>query len=381
MKKSLSLLMGVLVFASLVFSQTIRERRYAVALRQTNVRVQPSTDATIAFVAQPGERMELLENLGDWLRVRRKDGTVGYVWVKLVRIEVERIISTAPQPAAVSKKSSNPSSAARKDKKFEINANFHWGSVNPTQFNVDTETLNRLITYWNNNLAGGTVELDQPLEEMKSLKGGDAEVVFYPLKPLGVGIGFSLFSGRKNMTSTTTYTSDFDSSVLQDQYSEDLEAKISAPYMALHFRYPLRIVDINAFVGAGFYTGEFKLNFDHIDFLGRSYYDHLENIKKSTMGFLAGIKIQVCFTGNLGFYLMAKYNRMKFKDMEGDYLSTNYRESGKVYYYEGRHPMLGWLPLVAVFSSVPSEPDMRNAKPAEFDFSGVFWGAGISLRF
>lgn len=76
---------------SYLSGQTVK--RYAVVISSAaNIRSAPSTKGEIVYVAKSGERMELLENLGTWIKVKTKTGVEGYVWEKLVRVEVEKII-------------------------------------------------------------------------------------------------------------------------------------------------------------------------------------------------------------------------------------------------------------------------------------------------
>ncbi|GEM_PF-1492654 len=76
------------------------EKKYAVVISSgANIRSAPSTKGEIVYVAKSGERMEMLEDLGTWIKVKTKTGVEGYVWVKLVRVEVEKIAEPA-KPAA-----------------------------------------------------------------------------------------------------------------------------------------------------------------------------------------------------------------------------------------------------------------------------------------
>ena len=74
-------------------SQSVSEaprKKYAVIIvQEASIRSLPSSEGEILFVASKGEKLEILEDLGTWLKVRREDGVVGYVWSKLVGIEIE----------------------------------------------------------------------------------------------------------------------------------------------------------------------------------------------------------------------------------------------------------------------------------------------------
>lgn len=76
------------------------EKKYAVVIGSgANIRSAPSTKGEIVYVAKSGEKMEMLEDLGTWIKVKTQTGVEGYVWVKLVRIEVEKIVIHEKTPA------------------------------------------------------------------------------------------------------------------------------------------------------------------------------------------------------------------------------------------------------------------------------------------
>jgi len=93
------------------------ERKYAVVISSgANIRSAPSTKGEIVYVARPGEKMEMLEDLGTWIKVRTQTGVEGYVWVKLVRIEVEKVatpektpVPSQPSQPQVAKPAASPS--------------------------------------------------------------------------------------------------------------------------------------------------------------------------------------------------------------------------------------------------------------------------------
>ncbi len=86
------------------FAQQVQVKKWAVVISAgANIRTMPSTKGEIIYVAKSGERLELAEDLGVWLKVKLKDGRTGFVWSKLVRVEIEKTVKEAPtaQPAAV----------------------------------------------------------------------------------------------------------------------------------------------------------------------------------------------------------------------------------------------------------------------------------------
>ncbi len=92
--------LGVVFFTSGLHAQT--EKKYAVALGRLNLLSSPSSGSSVIYIAQPGERMEVVKDLGMWLKLRAQNGVMGYVQSNLVRIEIERIIqapSSNPSPS------------------------------------------------------------------------------------------------------------------------------------------------------------------------------------------------------------------------------------------------------------------------------------------
>ncbi|GEM_PF-2325349 len=57
-----------------------------------NIREKPTTKAPIITVARYGEKFEVVEDLGPWLKIKLPDGRIGFVWTPLTRIEVQKII-------------------------------------------------------------------------------------------------------------------------------------------------------------------------------------------------------------------------------------------------------------------------------------------------
>ncbi len=86
------------------FAQQVQVKKWAVVISAgANIRTMPSTKGEIIYVAKFGEKLKLAEDLGVWLKVKLKDGRTGFVWSKLVRVEIEKIVKEAPtaQPTTV----------------------------------------------------------------------------------------------------------------------------------------------------------------------------------------------------------------------------------------------------------------------------------------
>ncbi len=98
--KGVVYLLGFLFLAlalSPVFAQTVK--KYAIVkVSAANIRSAPSKNGSIVHVAMNGEKLELVEDLGTWLKVRTKTGIVGFVYSPLVQVEIEKVVAPAEQP-------------------------------------------------------------------------------------------------------------------------------------------------------------------------------------------------------------------------------------------------------------------------------------------
>ena len=381
MRKFLVALLAAFVLALPVLAQqeNITVKKFAVALQDINLMSMPTAQSEVLLTVKAGEKMEVLRDLGLWLKVKASNGTVGYVRKEKIKFEEEKIIS-APQPKPIPSSLSSSTQPRPSLKKFEFSANFSLSKVNPSDFNADSDSLNKVFKGLL-NLPSVEGQVDHYLELLDKLTGGEAEFVFYPTEKLGLGLGFLIKSGGTDTSSTLTETSP---DYLSMTYKANTKANIYAPFLSLHLRYPVSMLTLNAFAGLGYYMGNFSLKYDY------SYsdepipcFDYLENLKKSTLGFFGGVKFQFNLTENFNLYLQGKYTAVKFKNIEGDYRScdgTSYH--GTLYNYNVEmEEGLGTGNFAWIFPSEPSEPDMRNVRPAEFDFSGLSFGAGLSIRF
>ncbi len=92
----LGLLFMMLAFSP-VFAQTVK--KYAIVKASAaNIRSAPSKNGSIVHVAMKGEKLELVEDLGTWLKVRTKTGIVGFIYSPLVQVEIEKVVTPAEQP-------------------------------------------------------------------------------------------------------------------------------------------------------------------------------------------------------------------------------------------------------------------------------------------
>ena len=364
-------------------------RKYAVVIKDANIRSMPSTQGEIIYVAKAGEKLEVLEDLGTWFKVRVPSVGTGFVWSKLVRIEVEKVLKpvappskpssppTPPGPKPTLKPSPQPQTA-----RFGLSFNFNYALVSPDDFNASVGYFNGIADNWKALLAsaGYSPSIDHPLEKLTHMLGGAVEGKFFINPNIALGLGFSYMTGSKNSSTTlTTGSTDFYTS------ESTLKASILAPYLGLSFLVPAQMLSIEFFANAGYFMGTFSQAYKG-NFMSTSYTFNYEDMKKSTLGFMGGVKLNINLQPNMGIFLMGKYTMAKFKDIPGKmvitFSGTTDTITGTVYYYE-QQVFSNWYPSIWVFDTPPpsTPPGMRNLRKAEFNFSGFYLGAGFFFRF
>ena len=375
----------ILVLGSL-FSQTnVQVKKYAVVIKDANIRSMPSVQGEIIYLARAGEKLEVLDDLGTWLKVKIPSVGTGFVWSKLVRIEVEKVLkpvapppkpTTPPGPKPNLKPSPQPQTA-----RFGLSFNFNYALVSPDDFNATVVYFNGLTSEFQDIMigAGYSASIDHPLEKLTHMLGGAVEGKFFINPNIALGLGFSYVSGSK--TSSTILTKDSTEAFTS---TSTLKASIFAPYFGVSFLVPSQMLSLEFFAHAGYFMGNFSQTYTG-EFMSAYSFD-FGDMEKSTLGFMGGVRLNINLQSNMGIFLMGKYTMVKFKDIPGKLIltsggSTN-SYTGAVYYYES-HIISNWYPMLWVYDTLPSpHPSwMRNPRKAEFDFSGLYLGAGFFFRF
>ncbi len=374
MKKILMLVFS-LGLLTLVFSQEVVVKKYVVAIQDANVRSMPSAQGEIVFVLHAGEKAELVQDMGTWLKVRGMNGAVGYVWAKLVRVEIEKVIRSAPKavpPSSPSPKPVQRAVASPKAAQFGLSFNFTYALVNPEDFNANSEFYQGMMDYLASAFG---FSQEGRLQGLKHLLGGEVEMGFYPTKNIGVGLGFSFNNGHvSGSTEVTEPTGDY------MQISQDLKARVYGPYIGLHFVVPTDLISLEFFGNAGYYFGSFNREYPSSSSSGGSW-TSTEDMKKSTFGFGGGARLNIKFSPNAGISLSGKYQFIKFSDIEGHYEDPIESFDGKLYAFESNTPW-GWSLITGILETKPGpDPDIRNVRKAELNFSGFYLSAGFFLRF
>ncbi len=424
------------MFCSISYSQDkVEVKKYVVVVSDVNVRVMPSVNGEVIFVAKSGERMEILEDMGKWLKVKSKNGIVGYVSSKYVRVEVvktiiksesiketkkikepEKIKKTGEiKKPEVEKKKQNveKTESGKKEskiekpfeekpqkivkeltkkevnKKMEVSFDFSYGFVDPSEFNATFSFYNALFEYlYDVNKSGGyETELSPLLSGIKDMPGGSFELRYYLNPSIGVNIGMEFYSSgvKENLFLNIDYGYD----EVEYTVSNDINSKIYAPYIGLTFSIPSKTLSLDIYGDIGYFMGNFKKESNFIIYLnGKEDYGYTETIpelKKSSIGFMGGVRAKLSLSENMGFFVNAKYKVVKFKELEGtqeiDYINGSSKTyEGTLWYLE--YYMLGeWNNISFIYETEPEGTNYKNARPAEFDFSGIYLSAGLFFRF
>ena len=198
---------------------------------------------------------------------------------------------------------------------------------------------------------------------------------FYPTENIGVGLGFSFNNGHVSETSKDT-----DPTGYYLQYGQDLKVSMYGPYLGLHLVVPADLISLELFGNAGYYFGSFNREYPSSSGSGGSWTSS-EDMKKSTFGFGGGARLNIKFSPNAGVFLSGKYQFIKFSDIEGHYEDPRESFDGTFYAFELNTPW-GWTPITGIWETKPGpDPDIRNVRKAELNFSGFYLSAGFFLRF
>ncbi len=365
------------VFSGLVFSQTnVQVKKYAVVIKDANIRSMPSVQGEIIYLARAGEKLEVLDDLGTWLKVKIPSVGTGFVWSKLVRIEVEKVLkpvapppkpTTPPGPKPNLKPSPQPQTA-----RFGLSFNFNYALVSPDDFNANIDLFNGILSELQPRYSDSSV--DHPLEKLDHLLGGEVEGKFLLNPNLALSLGFTYLSASKNTSTTLTAGS-------RKVFGEEstLKATIFAPYVGVNFIFPSSLISLEFFAHAGYFMGNFYQTHD-VWKLGPFVFDEM---KKSTPGFMGGLRLNINLHPNIGVFMAGKYTLVKFKDIPGKLTAPgSIYKTGTVYYYK-QLEISQWYPSIWVYDTLPSPipPWMKSPRKAEFDFSGLYLGAGFFFRF
>ncbi len=380
MRKALLVILSFSLFLGVVFSQEVVTRKNVVAIQDANVRSMPSTQGEILFVLHAGEKAELIEDMGTWLKIRRSDGAIGYVWSKLVRVEVEKVVKPAPKPVSPPAPKPKPKPVMQtavpspRTAQFGLSFNFNYALVSPDDFNATGKYFQAFMDYISS--APGSSK-EGKLEGLKHLLGGEVEMGYYPTENIGIGLGFSFNNGH---VSESTKVSDPGGNYFQ--ISQDLKASVYGPYLGFHFSVPAQLISLEVFGNVGYYFGNFSMKYTFSSSSSGSYwYISMENMKKSSLGFGGGARLNIRFSPNAGIFLAGKYQFIKFSDIEGHFTTPHDSYDGTLYYFEVNTPV-GWLPFTMISETEPPPaPDIRNVRKAVLNFSGFYLGAGFFLRF
>ncbi len=388
------------VFITLIFNyfsfggENITVKKYAVAIENAEVRVLPAETGDVVFTARVGEKMEIIEDLGKWLKIRRETGVIGYINARSVRIEIEKIVKEQDKkekskPAEEKEykeptSPENPNSPANKGEggKIEFGMNFEYGLISPDDFNAPVEGINKYFSIVKKEVEarGYEYELSEGLKKLENLLGGSGELRYFFNKYFAFNLGFGFYSGSAKGETKGEIPTEGDSLAI----SIELKSTIYAPYAGLTYSIPGDKLSFDIYGNVGYFMGNFEIHYDQEDVSSGSSYTYSEDLtemSKSSIGFIGGIRGKFKLTENMGLFFSANYRMIKFKEITGKYKNSEGDSyEGMLYYYENNF-FNDWLSFVNIFEEEPNDSWRRNVRPAELDFSGIYIGGGLFFFF
>jgi hypothetical protein len=227
--------------------------------------------------------------------------------------------------------------------------------------------------------------------EFKELNRGfeyECEFIIDIAEHFGLGIGVGYIQ-REQPNEFTIEMGEFNE---YSYTSSSLNPKLSViPIrLTLYYFFPIA-ARFNLFLngGIGYYFG--KINYsvrDEVQ-MGDWRWVHLEVIEAQDngLGFHGGIGFEFSVTKSLAFFMEGAGRYAKFKDWEGgETLTSNGNvdiTAGRLWHYgipygnDGRK-YYSWLDIQ---KEKPNDPDLRNVRKAEGDYSGISFRFGLKIKF
>ena len=273
--------------------------------------------------------------------------------------------------------------------RVEFNLSLSQAFVNPSDFNANARNLTELYKYIVSNPSPGVdLHMNGQLEELKKLIGITAEFRFFVTPNLAFGAGFNY--QNRDKVSSFEYGWESSAHTYTVTFTEHKKVRISTPYMGLHLIAPVSYLTLDLYGNVGYLMGNFPdYNLHNVSTLDSSsnIYDYwITDVKKNTIGFWAGLRIDFNLNANVGILAFGEYRYAKFKDLKGTWRrevngTVTDTRTGNLYYFESQYCTPNWYPGIYVDNTPPTSPQYRNVRKAEFDFSGFYAGIGFFLRF
>lgn len=228
---------------------------------------------------------------------------------------------------------------------------------------------------------------------------GNFEVIFRPLKYIGVGIGLGYMKRSWNTSAELIYNYSGDLGSEKIEISSKNEINVFPVTFSVIFSVPYKFLKGNLFAGGGFYYANVKFDMDSIyswpKFPDKENYKHNYSSQLTThsdgTGFHGGIGLEINVFSHLSISIDALWRSVKFGDIKGElkwneiiewsgYKGENSGAEKDQTLWFGSFKVGGNQFERAVFSA--EKPSFfESARPFRFNLDGFYLKAGIIFSF
>jgi hypothetical protein len=390
--KSSFLVFCLFLFLVLGLRGDTEKIKITITVAKANVRLNPSLESPVIGAAAQGEIFESQGKTDGWFMVNLppdKKGTVlsGYIHSSIVEVLPEETkgeaeikkVTTAPSepPAMISSSRASPDEPAPSGGGggFAVNilggtSYFILGDLN-NSFDGDRQSVN-------DNATPGSVR-----GSIKDLHYGmdiGVSLAVYPVRRLGVEVGLETLSAtRKNEINWMD--------ALFGEVEGIRKFEVSAIPLTIGICYDVPLgskFSLGLHAGGAYYLARFKETSAYLTPAEDS--DVKVDMSKGCFGFYGGVDFRLRLSPALSLFLTARGRYARLSKVEGDFSYAGiswydgpFSIEGKrtLYYYKswGKYPTLVWE------ETMPSGSYAIDARKAVIDLSGMFFGAGIQIRF
>jgi len=270
------------------------------------------------------------------------------------------------------------------DKGFSIKLTGGYGNVAVGDINAVLEGQDSLFNYFT-TIAGYTKE-----GEFKDLNKGfeyECEFIVDINEHFGIGIGAGYIQ-RKQLNK---FTIEMWENYEYQYMASFIDPKLSAVpiKLSIYYFFPLT-TRLNLYLngGIGYYFGKIQYSTSDELQMGHDQWITISEIeaKDNGLGFHGGIGIEFNIIKNIAFFIEGAGRYAKLKDWEGDEILTSNgdveRTAGTLWCYgipysDGRE-YFSWL---SVQKEKPSDPNIKNVRKAEVDYSGFSFRIGLKIKY
>ncbi|MBN1271544.1 MAG: SH3 domain-containing protein [Candidatus Aminicenantes bacterium] len=377
MKKSTFILFTILflfLLTTIAQAETLKLR----VMKRSNIRTKPTTQSKIITTVNPGTVLESIGKSDDWYQVNLlpdEQGTVltGYIWENLVEVikEEKKVAPTPPPEPPVEQPA-----AKRIGLEVKLTGGLNYLGVGDWNESMASETEqlgNSAIFY------GGTSE-----GEFEGLHwgldfGGDVIINLTPRFGITVGSGYIYGSKGPDAHKITIIQPTCVNTITFNTKVSAVPVKLGV-YYCFPVSSNMRLA-LNG--GVGYYFANFSSDYRNERDDGW-WYMFTEKASSNSIGFQGGVGFEFDVFKNIALVIEGFGRYAKISGFEGNWsesLSTGGSDGGDGTLYHFEWNFSGdWYTTMTVGDAPPAEPNRRNVRDANIDFSGFAIRASIKVR-